>query len=287
MLPAFDLLRPATLPEALQMLSATPNALSLAGGTNLIPDLRKGMDAPGMLVDVSELAELCCIRRKDGHLLIGGGVKIAELLGDPMIAQDAPILGEMARSFANALIRNRATIGGNLVNAAPCCDSAPVLLALNAEVELSSTAGKRCLPLAEFLVGAFSTKRQSNELLTCVRVPIPPKSSYGGFEKMGLRKVSCMAKVDVAVHVAVDDDTQCTSARIALGAVSPVAYRAGASEEYLVGRALDDETIHEAARLAGASAQPRKGSEYKLQVVEALTKRLLAGVTDRIVGSES
>jgi CO/xanthine dehydrogenase FAD-binding subunit len=286
-LPKFELPRPKTLPEALQMLSVTPDAMPIAGGTNLIPDLRKGINAPGTLVDVSELAELCCIRRKDGHLLIGGGVKIAELLDDPMVARDAPILCEMARSFANALIRNRATIGGNLVNAAPCCDSAAALLALDAEVELASTAGTRQLPLAEFLVDAFTTKRQSNELLTCVRVPIPPKPSYGGFVKMGLRKISCMAKIDVAVMVEANGDGTCTSARIALGAVSPVAYRARAAEEYLAGRALAGETIRETARLAGAPARPREGSEYKLQVVRALTKRLLEGIGKRIAGSES
>lgn len=286
-LPAFQLLQPKTLDEALDMLSAGGSVRPIAGGTNLIPDLRKGMDAAGILVDVSNLAELCCIRRKDGHLLIGGGVKIVELLDDPMIAEDAPVLGEMAQSFANALIRNRATIGGNLVNAAPCCDSAPALLALDAEVELSSAVGVRQLPLADFLIDAFTTERRSNELLTCVRVPIPPKPSYGGFVKMGLRKISCMAKIDVAVMVEANGDGTCTSARIALSAVSPVAYRARAAEEYLAGRALAGETIREVARLAGASARPREGSEYKLQVVQALAKRLLEGIGERIAGSES
>lgn len=281
-LPAFDLLRPRTLDEALDILSAGGSVRPIAGGTNLIPDLRKGTDAPGTLVDVSRLPELCCIRRKGGDLRIGGGVKIGELLDDPMIAQDAPVLTEMAQSFANALIRNRATIGGNLVNAAPCCDSAPALLALDAEVELSSTAGMRRLPLTEFLVDAFTTECRSDELLTCVRVPIPPGRSYGGFRKMGLRKVSCMAKIDVAVHVAADGDMQCTSARIALGAVSPMAYRARAAEAHLTGKPLDEETIHEAALLAGTSARPREGSEYKLQLVQALTKRLLEGISERI-----
>ena len=282
MLPAFELLRPKSLDEALEILSATPNALPIAGGTNLIPDMRKGTLVPSVLVEISELPELCCIRRKDGHLLIGGGVKIAELLDDPMIAQDAPVLGEMARSFANALIRNRATIGGNLVNAAPCCDSAPALLALDAEVELASASTTRRLPLAEFLVGAFTTNRRPNELLTCVRVPIPPERSHGGFAKMGLRKVSCMAKVSVATYVEHDEEGMCREARIALGAVAPIAYRATAAEERLVGRVLDAETIEEATRLAGASAHPREGSEYKRQVAEALMKRLLRDSARRI-----
>jgi len=289
-LPTFELLRPSTLDEALELLSSTSDAQPIAGGTNLIPDLRRGMDVPGMLVDVSKLPELCCIRRKDEHLLIGGGVKIAELLDDPMVAQDAPILCEMARSFANALIRNRATIGGNLVNAAPCCDSAPALLALDAEVELASTTGTRHLPLAEFLVDAFTTKRQSNELLTCVRIPISSERWHGGFLKMGLRKISCMAKVNVAAYVERDEEGICREARIAMGAIAPSPLRALKAEEALVGQVLIDgapasqarrdeqpccEAIDVAARLAAEAAEPRPGSEYKRQVVYGLTRRIL------------
>ncbi len=283
-LPAFDLLRPTTLDEALRLLSEMPDALPIAGGTNLIPDLRKGSHAPGSLIDVSGLPELCCIRRKEGHLLIGGGVTIAELLDDPMVAQTTPILTEMASSFAHTLVRNRATIGGNLVAAAPCCDSAPALLVLDAEIDLAGPEGTRRLPLAEFLVGAFTTRRESNELLTCVRVPVPSDRSYTGFVKMGLRKISCMAKIDVAVRVEAHSDGRCEFARIAIGAVAPIAYRAEAAEAHLAGNVLDAVAIAEAARLAGASAHPRSGSEYKRQVIEALARRLLTDVAGRIEG---
>jgi len=286
-LPAFDVLKPASIDEALEMLSATPDTLPLAGGTNLIPDLRKGAHTPSTLVDVSKLPELCCVREKDGYLLIGGGVKIAELLDDPMIGRDAPILTEMARSFAHALVRNRATIGGNLVAAAPCCDSAPALLALNAEVELASMVGTRRLPLAEFLVDAFTTARRSNELLTYVRVPVPSARSYGGFVKMGLRKISCMAKIDVAVRTEIDTSGRCATARIALGAVAPIAYRAEGAETYLAGKPLNEETIREAARMAGTSTRPRAGSEYKLPVVETLAKRLLTDIAERMRGGSA
>ena len=280
-LPEFEFLRPKRLDEALEILSETPEVQPIAGGTNLIPDLRKGTHLPSTVVDISEVPEMCCIRRKDGHLLIGGGVRIAELLDDPMIAADAPILTEMARSFANVLIRNRATVGGNLVNAAPCCDSAPAFLVLDAEVELASLGGTRRLPLAEFLVDAFETKRQPTELLTCVRVPIPARSSSSGFEKMGLRKISCMAKVDVAVLVTSDASGTCESARMALGAASPMGLRAREAEEALVGRQLTPESIDAAAGAAAATVVPRPGSEYKRQVVRGLTRRLLAAAAER------
>ena len=280
MLPSFDLLKPTTLDEALGMLSQTADARPIAGGTNLIVDMRSGKIRPATLVDIGGLHELCCIREKDDFLSIGGGVTMAELLDDPMIERDMPILHMMARSFANSLIRNRATIGGNLVNAAPCSDTAPALLVLDAEVELASKAGTRRMLLSKFLVGAFETKRQPDELLTCIRVPIPPASSKTAFEKMGLRKISCMAKVDVAVRINVDDVGSITDARIGVGAASAVALRVPAAEEVLAGRPPTSESIAIASDLAAEAAEPRTGSEYKRQVVRGMTRRLLANLAN-------
>jgi len=291
MLPEFNLTRPSTLTEALEILAAEPQAQPIAGGTNLIVDMRSGKLAPATLVDIGGLQELCCIREKDVHLLIDAGVTIAELLDDPMIARDAPILQVMARSFANTLIRNRATVGGNLVNAAPCSDTAPALLVLDAEVELMSTSGVRKLPLDEFLVGAFETRRQPSELLTSVRVPIPPGGARMAFEKMGLRKISCMAKVDVAVRVDVDDAGIVRNARIAVGAASAAALRVPKAEEALVGAVPAEqglkgeqrlgEGIEEAVRLVGETVEPRPGSEYKRQAVRGITRRLLSSLLRR------
>lgn len=286
MLPEFDLKQPSTLTEALEILAATPTALPLAGGTNLIVDMRSGKLRPQVLIDIGGLQELCCIRQKGGHLLIGGGVTIAELLDDPMIGRHAPILGQMARSFANALIRNRATVGGNLVNAAPCADTAPALLVLDAEVELASVNGSRRVPLEEFLVDAFRTIRRPNEVLTAVRVPIPSETTVGGFEKMGLRKISCMAKVDVAVRVETDDGGLVTNARVAVGGASAVAIRARRAEEALIGRTLSGESIDAAADFAAEAAEPRSGSEYKRQVVRGMTRRLLARLADGGEGTQ-
>jgi len=277
-LPEFKLLQPTSLDEALDLLSSTSSAHPIAGGTNLIVDMRSGKLAPKTLVDVSKLPELCCIREKDGHLLIGGGVRIAEFLDDPMIERDVPILCQMARTFANTLIRSRATVGGNLVNAAPCADTAPVLLVLDAQVELTSTSGARSMPLSEFLVGAFETRRRPNELLTTVRFPIPPSGSAGGFQKMGLRKISCMAKVDVAAHVERDETGRCRDVRLALGAASAAAMRVPEAEGVLTGQALTPERIDDAARSAEAAARPRAGSEYKHRVVYGLARRILAEI---------
>ncbi len=276
MLPEFNLLTPKTLSEALEMLADNaPDVAPLAGGTNLIPDMRGGYHTPGVVVNIAGLEELRGIRQENGHLVLGGGATIAELLDDPLIAQRAPVLQEAAAAFGNALIRNRATVGGNLSDGAPCADTAPPLLALDAEVELVSKEGERRVPLEEFIVGPRQTVRQPGELLTAIRCPLPPSHSAGAFYKLGLRKAACMAKVDVAVVVEGDEGGRCKQARIALGAVAPRHFRARAAEDLLRDQPLTPEIIAEAARLAAEVARPRAGSEYKQPVVEGLVRRLL------------
>ena len=275
MRPEFDLVTPTTLPAALELLAGgSTKVFPLAGGTNLLVDLRGGYHRPKLVVNLAKLHELKRIQQKNGRMIVGGCVTIAELLQNPLITQHASILQQAASAFANPLIRNRATVGGNLVNAAPCADTAPPLLALDAEVELSSQGGTRYVPLETFLVGAFKTIRNPDELLTAIRWPVSPPYNAGAFRKLGLRKVTCMAKVDVAVMLESFNGT-CQKARIALGAVAPRHFRVHKAEEYLKGQALTADRIAEAARISGRAALPRVGSEYKRRVVEALTRRLL------------
>ena len=302
MLPAFELLRPATLENALEMLAETPRAFLISGGTNLIVDARSGKLTPDTVIDIGQLDELREIEIQGGEIVIGAAISIAELLSSKAIEQHANVLHSACRTFANTLIRNRATIGGNLVNNAPCADTAPALLVLDAKVELASVIGTRRVPLGEFLLEPFKTKRQANEILTAVRFAIPPKSAIGRFQKMGLRKVSCMAKVDVALLLDFDDIGTCADARFALGAVAPIPLRAEKAETALVGTAFIArapaepvrrgeqhvrDAIEEAARLAGEAASPRRGSEYKQQVVAGLVRRLLGEIAEEVGGADA
>jgi len=291
-LPAFEVLQPESLQEALAVLAANPRVHPVCGGTNLIVDVRAGKIHPETVVDLSRLDALRGITVSEDEIRIGAATPIAEIERNQTIRRCVPLLAACCKTFANTLIRNRATIGGNLVNAAPCADTAPALLVLDAQVELTSASGARWVPLEEFLVGAFQTTRRSDELLTTVRFPLPPANALGGFRKMGLRKISCMAKVDVAVYLELDDNGVCRKAHIALGAAAPVALRAEEAEEALKGQLLTAEaavpakqgltgeplvqkTIEEAARLTAESTLPRAGSEYKRQVVYGLTRRIL------------
>ena len=286
MLPEFELLTPETLMEALEMLAENaPDVAPLAGGTNLIVDLRGGRRHPGVLVNVAGLDELRGIRQEDGHLVVGGGVTIAELLDDPLVAKYAPVLREAAAVFANPLVRNRATVGGNLVDASPAADMAPPLLVLNAEVELVSEGGTRRVPLEKFFINVRKTLCQPQELLAAVRWPVSSPRSAGAFRKLGLRKADAISVLSAAVMVEHDGSGRCRQARIALGAVAPTPVRAHAAEEVLCGQPLTPEAIAEAARLAAEATRPiddiRGSAAYRRRVAEVLVRRLLGEVVGR------
>ena len=287
MMPAFEFLRPRSLEEAMGMLKAAQGAYPIAGGTNLLVDMRAGKLGPKTVVDIGSLDELRGVQVTGDDVVIGAATPIAQLLADETIRRYAGVLHSACRTFANTLIRERATIGGNLVNNAPCADTVPALLVLNAEVELACTQGRRRVPLETFLLGPFQTQRKPNELLTTIRFAIPPASAVGRFRKMGLRKISCMAKVDVAMMLDFSADGACKEARIALGAASPVARRAHDAEAALVGKTLTGESILAAADLAARAASPRAGSEYKQHVVTGLVRRLLAETAEQAGGKNA
>lgn len=292
MLPEFELLMPRTLPEALEMLAErAPDVMPIAGGTNVIPDLRGGRYRPACLVNVADLPELRGVRREDGFLVIGGGVTIAEVIEDPLVAQFAPVLREAAKTLGSPLVRNRATVAGNLANASPAADMAPPLLALDAEVELASREGVRRVPLKDFFVHVRRTVRQPHELMTAIRVPLPPENSRARFFKVALRKADAIAVVNGAVWVdleygvgSVEYGGRCRAARIALGAVAPTPIRAHEAERALEGQVLTPEVVAEAARLAAEATRTiddiRGSAAYRRVVTEVMVRRTLEGIME-------
>jgi len=283
MLPEFDLLRPNTLPEALAMLAEhAPDVMPLAGGTNVIVELRDSHKSPKMLMDVGKLRELCGIRRDDGHIIIGGGTTIAELLTHPLIVDHGLPLQQAAARLGNPLVRNRATVAGNLVNASPAADTAPPLMALGAEVELTSQAGSRRVPLDEFIVGVNKTCIQPDELVTAIRWPGPPARSAAGFYKIGLRKADACSVINAAAMVIWDESGRCRQARIVIGAAAPKPVRAHEAEAALQGQPLTDDVIAEAAHLAAQATQPiddiRGTAAYRQRIAEVIVRRLLTQI---------
>ncbi len=291
MLPEFDLYMPQSLREALECLvEHAPNAAPLAGGTNLVVDMRSGRHAPLTLVNVGALDELKGIRREDGHFLAGSGVTIAELLGNPEVAQSAPCLRAAAAVFASPLVRNRATLGGNLADGSPAADTAPPLLALDAEVELASAADRRWVPLDEFFLHVRKTQLRPGEIITAARWKAAGAGTYTAYQKLGLRKADAISVVSAAVRVDVMEDGRIGTARIALGSVAPVPLRAKAAEAALLGQALTPAAAREAAELAAQAASPisdlRASAEYRREMVSVLVRRLLERAAAQILAKE-
>jgi carbon-monoxide dehydrogenase medium subunit len=277
LLPRFDYLRATSLIQAATLLAENPAAQALAGGTDLLVDLRERRRQPSVLVDVTELGELRGVEAEDGVTRLGGGVTVGELLASPLVAARLPALRGAARDFADFLTRNKATLGGNLANASPGADLVVPLLALDAAVVLVGSAGERTVPLDGFLVGPRRTAARPGELIRQVVVP-----RHGGRQawcKLGLKRGGAIAVVSVATRVALDPAGRVTDAGIALGAVGPRPFRAREAEAHLLGAVLDAERVAGAAERAAAAARPisdvRGGADYRTAMVRALVARCL------------
>jgi carbon-monoxide dehydrogenase medium subunit len=262
-----------------------PEVRPLAGGTNLIPDMRAGTHRPASVVNIDGLSELRGVRREDGYIVLGSGVTLTEILADELIAEHGTVLTEAARVFANPLVRNRATVGGNLGNASPAADTAPALLALDAELELVTSEGSRWVKLEDFFVYVCETIREPEELIKAVRWPVSSERSAGGFRKLMLRKSMAIAVVSAAVQVTLDEDSCFEDVRIALGAVAPTPVRAYEAEEMLRGERLDAQLIEEVTPIACGAASciddVRSSAAYRERVTDVLVRRLLTELASK------
>lgn len=285
MLAEFDLVVPGDLDQALAVLAGGEGVMALAGGTNLVVDLRAGRLAPRKLVGLGRIPGLRRIERRHGRVAIGAGTTITDVLSDPEMAADAPSLVAAARWFGGQMVRNAATVAGNVCYGSPAADVVPPLLALDAEVTLRSRAGTRALPLAEFFHGYKRDARRPDELMTEIAWQRRSARSVDLFYKLARRKGDAITVVGVAVAISAAAG-KCQSARIALGAVSPVVRRAPAAEAMLVGEALTPARIEAAARRAVEEVEPiddvRASADYRRHAVHVLTRRLLTQAWDRI-----
>jgi carbon-monoxide dehydrogenase medium subunit len=276
-LPRFEYLHATSLLQATTVLAENPTAHALAGGTDLLVDLRERRREVGTVVDVSDLPELRGIATDAGVTRFGGGVTVGELVASPVVAARLPALAAAARDFADFLTRNKATLGGNLANASPGADLVVPLLALDATVVLAGPGGERQVPLDAFLLGPRRTALRTGELIRQVVV-----SRHGGRQawyKLGLKRGGAIAVVSVATWLDMDPAGRVADARIALGAVGPRPFRPREAEAHLVGGILDAERIAATAERAAAAARPitdvRGGADYRTAMVRALVARCL------------
>ena len=277
---SFEYIRPSTVAEACAALAALDGrAKVLAGGTDLVVQMRQAGLEPAALVSLRDVPGLAFVQlESDGGLTLGAATPLATVENSPDVKAAFPAIAEAASFIGSVQVRTRATVGGNLCNAAPSADMAPILLAYDAMVTITDGRGERTMPLEDFFTGPGQTVLKPGELLRSIAVP-PPALCFGKYYKTFRSAMDCCT-VGVAARVAFAAGTSVVEdARVALGAVAPTPIRAQACERLLVGRPLDETLIERACLAATQDAQPisdvRATADYRMTLVTVLSKRAL------------
>jgi aerobic carbon-monoxide dehydrogenase medium subunit len=280
MIPAsFEYVRAKTIPEAIAFLQQHgDDAKILSGGQSLIPMMKLRLARPGWLVDINSVAGLDYIEEEGGFLKIGGLVREAEIDASALIRSKYPIIHDTASVIADPQVRNLATMGGNLAHGDPANDHPATMVALGAQVVATGPKGERIIPIEQFFLSIFSTALKPDEILTEIRIPVPPPRSGGAYVKLE-RKVGDFATVAVAAQVTLDAQGACQKAGIGLTNVGPTPIRARKAEDFLRSKKLDEGTVKQAGQLASDESAPsadlRGPVEYKKGLVKELTRRAL------------
>ena len=276
MLPNFDYLRPQTVQELTELLDKYKGESKiLAGGTDLLVLMRDKVLRPKYVIDIKGIEELHKISQDNGYLRIGATVTLNELLKSDVVNERFKILCDAARAVADSIIRNRATLVGNICNASPAADTAPSLLVLGASVEVCGPSGERIIPINEFFTGVKKTALADEEFVEAVRIPIPPTGTKGVYFKHGRTRGEDLSIVGVAV---LSSDSG-RKVRIALSSVFKTPLYIPEAEEIFKKSWNLDEKIEQAVKLIKEKIAPitdvRASAEYRTHMAEVLTRRAL------------
>ncbi len=275
---------PKNLHETLSLLGRLRGKAELiAGGTNVIPDMRDKVTKPQVLIDLSQVKNLSYIKEEKQRIRIGALTTISDLASSEVIKKHAPVLYEAARQIGNPLVRNRATIAGNLADASPAADTAGPLLVLEATVLLEKQKAKvKTIPLDRFFTGPNRTVLKKDELVREILFPKPGISAKMAYFKFGLRNAMAISVVSVAVLMEMEKG-RVKKARIGLGAVAPTPIRAYGVEELLINQQLTDELIEKCGERVREEIRPvtdiRASLEYRKSLTSVILKRLLQQVS--------
>jgi carbon-monoxide dehydrogenase medium subunit len=281
----FEYLEPNNITEVCSLLSQYgDDAKVIAGGTDLIISMKKTILSPTYLIGMSQLPNLNHIDRTDTNdIRIGALSSLRDIEVSPLVRGRLPILAVASSEMASPAIRNIATIGGNLCNAAPSADTAPPLIALGAQAVLAGPKGERAIQLESFFTGPGTTVLNFDEILVNIQVPIPPPYSLGAYLKLKRTAVD-IAIVGVALLATMDPEHETiTDARIVLGAVAPTPIRAKRAEAKIIGQTMTEgQWIERAGHIAAEEAQPihdfRASAEYRREMVKVLVRQAIKQV---------
>jgi len=277
--PAFAYSRPKTVPEALALLEQHGDeAKIISGGQSLIPMMKLRLARPGLLVDINRIPGLDYIKEEGGFLRIGALVRESEMEKSSLIKTKYPILADTIAVIADPQVRNMATLAGNLAHGDPANDHPATMLALGAQVVATGSKGERVIPIADFFLSLFTTALEPHEIVTEIRIAIPPAGSGGGYVKLE-RKVGDFATAAVAAQLTVDSSGKAQAVGIGVTNAGPKPLKATQAEEFLRGKTINEENISQAAQLAADQSEPsadlRGPVEYKKGLIKELAKRAL------------
>ncbi|HUT69874.1 MAG TPA: xanthine dehydrogenase family protein subunit M [Desulfatiglandales bacterium] len=282
----FEYTEPVTIEDAVNLLAKhNGKAKVIAGGTDLIVQMRQKMIKSDHLIDIARIPGLDRIDYDDeGGLRIGALTTIRAIEKSAEIRENYPAISQAASKLASVAIRNLGTVGGNLCNASPSAEMAPALIGLGANVKIVGPEGEREVVLEDFFTGPGSTVLKKGELLVEIHVPVSLPGTRSVYLKHAVRGAMDLALVGVAVVIVMDPgDGVCQDIRVVLGAVAPTPMRARSAEEVIKGKRMDKSLIEKSAEAASAEASPisdvRASAEYRSQMVKVFTRRALSQVT--------
>jgi CO/xanthine dehydrogenase FAD-binding subunit len=285
---------PGSVDEALDILSRYGGRAQLiAGGTDLIIELQEGKHSVDCLVDVTRIPGLDRIEEKDGWIHLGANVTFRQIKDSALLHQHARVLAEAAATVGALQIQTVATLAGNLVSALPAADGSVALLALDAEAEIADGSGSHWRPVAELFLGpGRSAVDATCQMITAIRFPVPDGRHGSAWERIGRRRALVLPILNCAVSLRLDANGHNLAwARIGLGPVAPVPFRARETEAFLAGRPATEDTFHQAGEIAATEAQPRTSllrasREYRVEVLKVLVREALARAAQEAAARE-
>lgn len=279
---------PSSLGEFMALVENNSHAQVLAGGTDLIIQMRSGLKTPRTIIDIKKIPELTGIVLTDDELRLGAATPCAQIVERQDVAQVFPGLIEAIGLIGSTQIQNRSTVGGNLCNASPAADSVPALIVNRAQCIIASPQGQRTVAVENFNTGPGENSLAENELLLALTVPRAAPHTSDAYLRFIPRSEMDIAVVGAAVSITLDKKGVCSQARVAIGAVAPTALLVAAAAEALVGSTLDGDAIDKAVQAVREAARPisdmRGTAEFRRHVVGVMTKRAALIAKKRILG---
>jgi carbon-monoxide dehydrogenase medium subunit len=280
----FKYFKPKTMRDAFTLLYREKNAAILAGGTDLICNLKDGTASPDAVIDIKGIPAFKGIKFKGKKLKIGALVTFSELIKSEIIREYFPLIMEMAGTVGSEAIRNRATMAGNICSAVPCMDSGPILELYDAEVYISGPGCNFRLPASEWFKGSRKTAIKKLNIVTSIVIPLPAEKHAGCFVKLGRYKGEDLAQASVAVLALPNHQY-----RVAFGSVAPVPIRAKKIENALNGKSLTGNRIKTAINLIPGEISPitdvRATREYRLHMCQVMFERAIKAAAERLDGA--